>query len=189
MTLLSNHLLQTFTPPTCTLKIWDKRSLLLRLQKPILLGDIEFELFFDDPKLLIEDQIGISGSHSQLSSLYNIVQSYIDKNLNHTTSFIISQNSSLDHYLLINPNIKEWKKKAPRSDPYLFSDNLFTHNLVFGNLANNYTCSSVVLNSCQLFDLLYALEKYIHTITILTSRKKAFPRNQLLTLNLSLIHI
>ena len=183
MKLLSNHPLQTFTPPTCTLKIWDRRSLLLRLKKPILLDDIESELLFDDPKLLIEDQIGISGNHSQLNLLYNIVQSYICKNLNHTASFITSQNSLADHYSLIDPDIKEQKKKSSKSDPYLFSDNLFTHNLVFGNLANNYTCSSVVLNSCQLFDLLSALEKYIYNITILTSRKRAFPINQLLTLN------
>ncbi|KFF41652.1 MAG: protein of unknown function (DUF4335) [Candidatus Atelocyanobacterium thalassa isolate SIO64986] len=192
MILLSNHLLQTFTPPTCTLKIWDKRSFLRRLQKPILLDDIEFELLFDDPKLLVEDQMSISGNHSQLRSLYDTVQSYIKRNLNYTSSFIISdnkQNSSIHCYSSINPNIKGSSKNNSKLDPYLFSDNLFTHNLVFGYLANNHTCSFITLNSCQLFDLLYALEKYIHNITKLTSRKETYFNSQSFTFNKKIITI
>ncbi len=184
MILLSNHLIQTFTPPTCTLKIWDKRSLALRLQKPILLDDIEFKLSFDDPKVMVEDQISISGNHFHLKSLCDIVQSYINNNLKNTFSFIDPRNNQNK---LIKISEKKLEEDIYKLDPYFCSDDLFTHNLFLGYLANNNTCSSIKLNSCQLFDLLYALEKYIHNITTLTSQKKVFFNNQFFTLSKKLI--
>ena len=115
MILLSNHLIQTFTPPTCTLKIWDKRSLALRLQKPILLDDIEFELSFDDPKVMVEDHISISGNHFHLKSLCDIVQSYINNNLKNTFSFIDPRNNQNK---LIKISEKKLEEDIYKLDPY-----------------------------------------------------------------------
>ena len=68
--------LQTSTPPPCTLKFWDKRPWLSRWGELISLDHIEFELQFDDPRLLSEDQVTVKGDHNQLELLCDVVGQY-----------------------------------------------------------------------------------------------------------------
>ena len=168
MMLLNKSPLQTYTPPTCTLKLWDKRPFLSRWGELVSLDNIEFELQFDDPRLLTEEQVTITGDRNQLELLRNVVQSYVQKFLDQTACCITPQ-----------PQLEQGAGRPEQGDPSrentvppsLAPQGLVTHNLALGSLATQGSHSSVTLSVSQLFDLLNALEAYSNTLVTLTTSK------------------
>ncbi|WP_157951192.1 DUF4335 domain-containing protein, partial [Cyanothece sp. BG0011] len=167
MMLFNNTPLQTYTPPTCTLKLWDKRPLLSRWGELVSLDNIEFELQFDDPRLLEEDQVTIKGDRIQLELLRNVVQTYVKNFLHKTVSYIEGKQDQ--PFSQLNPDRKETETIVT---PSLSPQGLLTHHLTLGSLASQASHSSVSLSVSQLFDLVNALEAYNNTIVTLAHGKK-----------------
>ena len=170
---------QTYTPPTCTLKVTTIGSpILAKLGRP---RRQEFELNLDDPKLPEERHFTIKGDRSQLDALYEAVNSYVreflkkdrvarpgkfsdsdvadaerqdkDKNPSIATpndSSILETSDRLD-----NP----YSRQA-RTGIYLRSRDLLTHELFLGTLATEKTGATISLSALHLFDLLVALEQW-----------------------------
>ncbi len=166
MMLLNNTPLQTYTPPTCTLKLWDKRPLLSRWGKLVSLDNIEFELQFDDPRLLEEEQVTLKGDRIQLELLGNIVQTYV-KNFLHQTTFYWQETE--------DKQLSQTQQPLGEIEaiivPSLSPQGLLSHRLSFGSLASQASHESVTLSVSQLFDLVNALETYNNTIVTLTHPK------------------
>lgn len=167
MMLLNNTPLQTYTPPTCTLKLWDKRHLLSRWGELISLDSIEFELQFDDPRLLEEDQVIIKGDRIQLELLRNVVQTYVKNFLHNTGSYIDGIPE-----IQLSQNHQETTNPKAIASPSLSPQGLLSHHLALGSLASQASHSSVSLSLSQLFDLVNALEAYNKTIVTLADGKK-----------------
>ncbi|MDJ0660976.1 MAG: DUF4335 domain-containing protein [Crocosphaera sp.] len=165
MMLLNNTPLQTYTPPTCTLKLWDKRPMLSRWGELVSLDNIEFELQFDDPRLLEEDQVTVKGDRIQLELLCNVVQTYV-KNFLHQTAFYWQ--ATVEKPLSPTQPTVDTETIIP---PSLSPQGLLNHHLTFGSLASQASHAEVTLSISQLFDLLNALETYNNTIVTLTSPK------------------
>ncbi|MGK7959640.1 DUF4335 domain-containing protein [Crocosphaera sp.] len=165
MMLLNKTPLQTYTPPTCTLKLWDKRPLLSRWGELVSLDNIEFELQFDDPRLLEEDQVTVKGDRNQLELLHNVVQTYVKKFLHQTATYWQATEE------------KPLSQTQPAMDtqgiipPSLSPQGLLNHHLTFGSLASQASHGSVRLSISQLFDLVNALETYNNTVVTLTNPK------------------
>ncbi|MBD2462506.1 DUF4335 domain-containing protein [Oscillatoria sp. FACHB-1407] len=66
-----------YTPPTCTLEISANESPLSRWTDPSVLKHLRFQLSFDDPRLLPEDQVHVTGSRTQLEALHEAVETYV----------------------------------------------------------------------------------------------------------------
>lgn len=75
--LFSNSLIRRYTPPTCTLEIWGKRSISSLWTTHKRLNDFKFKLLFDDPKMLDDEQITLEGDRSELQLLCDIVITYV----------------------------------------------------------------------------------------------------------------
>ena len=159
MMLFNNTPLQTYTPPTCTLKLWDKRPLFSRWGELVSLDKIQFELQFDDPRLLEEDQVTVKGDRLQLELLRNVVQTYVKKFL-HQTTFDWQKSPET-----------ELSTSQPYHLPSLSPQGLLTHHLTLGSLASQASHQSVTLTVSQLFDLVNALEEYHNTIVTLADPK------------------
>ncbi len=167
MMLFNNTPIQTYTPPTCTLKLWDKRHLLSRWGELISLDSIEFELQFDDPRLLEEDQVTIKGDRIQLELLCNVVQTYVKNFLHNTASYIEGTPT-----IKLSQSQQEIKETEAIAGPSLSSQGLLSHHLALGSLASQASHTSVTLTLSQLFDLVNALEAYDKTIVTLAQDKK-----------------
>ena len=165
--LFNNTPLQTYTPPTCTLKLWDKRPLFSRWGELVALNHIEFELQFDDPRLLEEDQVTVKGDRLQLELLRNVVQAYV-KNFLHQTSCYGKKPTEIE----LSPD-------QSNHLPSLSFQSLLTHDLAFGSLASQASHQSVTLSVSQLFDLVNALEAYHNTIVTLAHPKSTPLRKSL----------
>ena len=73
----SNSVIRRYTPPTCTLEILAQSSPLSRLMGKTVLNQLSFKLDFDDPALLAENKITITGDQEQLEVLSNAVTNYV----------------------------------------------------------------------------------------------------------------
>lgn len=78
--------LRRYTPPTCTLEVTAKTSLLSRWTGKPVLKDLEFTLHFDDPRLLKEEHLMLQGDRSQLEALQEAVTVYIQSFLSQSLS-------------------------------------------------------------------------------------------------------
>lgn len=76
---LSNSVLRRYTPPTCTLEIAAKSSLLSRWVGQSVLKDLRFELRFDDPRKPEDQRVTIRGDRTELEVLYDAVNSYVQE--------------------------------------------------------------------------------------------------------------
>ncbi|MEM8778893.1 MAG: DUF4335 domain-containing protein [Cyanobacteria bacterium P01_G01_bin.49] len=174
--------LQLYTPPTCTLKLWDKRSLLSRWREKITLENLGFELHFDDPRLIEEEQVTIKGDHTQLALLHSVVGSYVQQFLYQTSSCLIDQTPCLAESMTPENgenSDSEASSFLPTDPPSLTPKGLLTHRLNLGFLATQATHSSVNLSVSQLFDLLNALEAYSDNILDLTSPYGIFTKQNI----------
>ncbi len=150
-----------FTPPTCTLEIQTKQSRLSPWQRANL-EDLQFLLSFDDPRLVSEQQITITGNRVQLEEIYEITTSYIEDFLHRSQT---PQLLSVAAIPLSSNN-----QPLPTDKLGWKSQGLLTHELFLGSLARNNARSSVKLSAVQLFDLATALEDYRSQLATLVER-------------------
>lgn len=170
MMLFSESAIRRYTPPTCTLEIWDKRPKFSRWTKKTSSNDLHFELKFDDPRLSDKEQVNLSGDHLQLELLADVVSSYVQNLLYQTSSCLTS---SPDHCLekKIDSNLTNILDNASFSSshpPRLQPQGFLTHQLMFGDLAIQCSHPDITLSASQLFDLLNALEGYTQGSSVVT---------------------
>ncbi|VXD24214.1 conserved hypothetical protein [Planktothrix serta PCC 8927] len=152
-------IIRRYTPPTCTLEVQAKRSLISRLKHQPILEQFKFKLCFDDPRLPDADHITIEGDRTQLETLYQVIKNYIQNFL------AFSQNLTRYPALV---NLKSSTENTPafvvfdgdQSEIKIKPDGLLYHDLFLGNLSDNSAASFVHLSVLQLFDLADALEEY-----------------------------
>ena len=168
---ISNSITKKYTPPTCTLEVVAKSSLLSRWSQRPLIKDMQFELRFDDPRLPNEEQVTIKGDHLQLEMLCEAVDKYVQDflsqsplngslvlvpNLHHTSDSALSDHSKAEEKNTPSqPNLVALSAK-----PHLQGSNLLVHQLFFGELATEASGTKVNLSASQLFDLANALDEY-----------------------------
>lgn len=156
--------LRRYTPPTCTLEIVATRSALSRWTDQTVLKDIQFQLSFDDPKLLPEQQMTVSGDRDQLEALCATVQTYVQ-------DFLVAAPTDLSweeplhqgNALLRSVSsaaLSSPSDIAPAQGIALQPQGVLSHHLHLGNLATESSGEFVRLTALQLFDLANALESY-----------------------------
>ncbi|HAC65824.1 MAG TPA: hypothetical protein DCF68_20410 [Cyanothece sp. UBA12306] len=179
MNLLNNSPLRRYTPPTCTLELWDKRSYFSRWRQKAAFEELNFVLKFDDPRLLEEEQITLEGTLPKLEILSNVVGSYVQNILHQTINCLaVTHNSSVEETACltsVSPPEKNGSKseKSLSLPPTLQPQGFLFHELVLGSLDTQAIHKSVNLTASQLFDLLNALEEYHRDITSLSSPQNA----------------
>lgn len=75
----SHTVLRRYTPPTCTLEIIAKGSVLSGWFGRPLLDRVKFQLDFDDPRLPDEKRVTVRGDKTQLDALSEAVQTYVQE--------------------------------------------------------------------------------------------------------------
>lgn len=154
----SYTVIRRFTPPTCTLEIWGKKSPLSRRKNKTVVKDIQFKLSFDDPKNLDAEPITIEGDRDKLEQLYTTVLVY--------TGNFLEQSFAKSLSLVTNSD------RLDNSDrPYLTSQGLVNHQLNLGYLSTDNS-STIALSATQLFDLVSALEDYKTEMTAIALEAK-----------------
>lgn len=182
--------LRRYTPPTCTLEVAANRSALSRWADQTVLRDVQFQLFFTDPKEPTQDLARLEGDRTQLEGLSEAVQTYVQGLLELDGE---PQNPMLQRLLPNLPpltgagatqpgheaangtavpaaspraagaNVLTFPRSTNFSNEtgiYLEPKGLLAHDLHLGTLANEVTGSSLRLSAVQLFDLADALEDY-----------------------------
>ena len=158
-------IIHRFTPPTCTLEIWDNNSLLSRWTKQEVSKNISFQLSFDDPRVPEEEQITISGDRKKLEQIYNLVLDYTEKFLQ----------QSFSSQLFSPPSISE--ENIVTSSPLAPANELVDHGLYLEDFTTVNSAQKIQLTALQLFDLVSALEEYKSQVAVAAEReseKKSF---------------
>jgi hypothetical protein len=184
---MPTSVLRRYTPPTCTLEIIAAGSPLSRWTDRPVVKNLHFQLSFDDPRLIHEDHITLKGDRPQLEALSEAVTTYVQQLLDpgyispgskseQTTTD--ATNDARDATNSSNPPNRRIEERlrtivsAPRatstvhhlsnseSGIYLKPNNLVSHELILGSLANEESGSSIQLSALQLFDLANALDEY-----------------------------
>lgn len=172
--LASHSVIRRYTPPTCTLEILAKSSPLSRWAGRTLLKDLRFKLSFDDPRIIQEKPITISGDREQLEILCDAVTDYVKDFLGQSVTQMPlasitepeashSGDRHTETDLAIETNAKETLPQNSESTshrPYLQAQGLLSHQLHFGSLAPTTSEAKIELSATQLFDLANALDKY-----------------------------
>ncbi|MBE9222418.1 DUF4335 domain-containing protein, partial [Cyanobacterium stanieri LEGE 03274] len=108
-------LYKSYTPPTCTLNIYNPPSF-LPLKGQSLAPDYTFELSFDDPRMPSEDLVMVRGDRPYLEKIRAKINQYLDKylkNLNfeqgeldndENNDFLIIGNGQLYHLIKTEDN-------------------------------------------------------------------------------------
>ncbi len=182
MKLFNNTPVRRYTPPTCTLELWDKRAGLSRWREEASLKELNFVLHFDDPRLLEEQQVTLQGDLPQLEVLSDVVASYTQNLLHQTVNCLtVTHQSPLEETACLaklsssSPSTKEVDNFS--SPPSLQPKGFLSHELRLGSLETKASHSLVSLSSSQLFDLLNALEDYQEDLTVLSSSESS-PRRK-----------
>ena len=152
MKLVKSVLLRRYTPPTCTLELWTERPIWdwrsskgSGLELDSSSTEAEFILHFDDPRLIDEPQISLTGTPGQLAVLGEAVEAYVQGHL--SQAFHVSPENAP---LSLNPN-----------QLGLQAIDAHRHCLQPGLLQVSPTeTQQVNLSTVQLFDLMTALERY-----------------------------
>lgn len=148
----SYAIIHRLTPPTCTLEILGKQSLLGKWTNKKVVKDIQFKLSFDDPTLPEEAKVNIEGDRVLLEAIYQGVLIYVEQFLQQ--SFPIE--SFPNNHLI---------QESDNTTVYLKPKGLVFHQLYIPNIAS----SPINLSTVQLFDLVTALEEYHTKVAILAS--------------------
>ncbi len=76
---MPTSVLRRYTPPTCTLEITAIGSSLSRWSSRPVLKNLRFQLSFDDPQLLPEQQVKVRGDRPELEALGEVVETYVQR--------------------------------------------------------------------------------------------------------------
>lgn len=71
--------IRRYTPPTCTLEILAKQSVLSRWTDRAVLQDVRFHLSFDGPQRPQENRVTLRGDRDQLEGLCDVVEQYVQQ--------------------------------------------------------------------------------------------------------------
>ena len=177
----SNSVIRRYTPPTCTLEISAQNSPLSRWTDKTVISDLSFSLRFDDPRLPEASTIIIEGDRQQLEILCDIVTTYVQQLLQQSAEDFSITLLGSDHphatsepeltdilpSLLPTQNIPSFKTQTSQTKAYLEPSHNLTHQLFFGDLANETSGQVIELSLLQLFDLATALDEYSSDMVVL----------------------
>jgi len=155
--MLSSTLTRRYTPPTCSLEIVAKTSALSQWSGNPVIKELRFDLSLDDPRLVTEQKILLSGDRQQLEDLVEVVTDYVQ-------NFLQQTNPVFD--FAPTQNIFAYQTTPGASDiatiarPQLETKGLLSHRLHLGRLANDISGQTIQLSATQLFDLANVLEDY-----------------------------
>ncbi|MBF2002077.1 MAG: DUF4335 domain-containing protein [Synechococcales cyanobacterium M58_A2018_015] len=169
---MPTSVLRRYTPPTCTLEVAATGSSLSRWTQRPTLGNLQFQLSFDDPKLLPDQQVTVKGSQAQLDALYETVETYVQSLLGQPTDQMLQEviptpwdtastvaATGMPVMPEAPPEATVERQLQPDSSLSLQPRGL-SHDLHLGTLATVETGAVVRLSTLQLFDLANALEEY-----------------------------
>jgi len=165
--------LRRYTPPTCTLEVTASSSALSRWTNRTVLKNLQFQLSFDDPKLMPDQQVMVSGDQNQLEALHQMVTDYVQQLLGQAPAAVnwepslcldqrdppSAQRPNQQPDSLPEPAIPSRESDSPQALA-LQPEGLLSHELSLGSLANSESGETVRLSTLQLFDLANALEDY-----------------------------
>ena len=169
----SNSVFRRYNPPTCTLEISVKRSILSWWTGKYARKHLSFELIFYDPQSSPEQQFIIRGDALALESLYEAVKEYRERFFNRDRT-----ETNTDQLLLESDSLESGQHDpgilpAPspdRSSPseanfketlsiHLQSEGVQNNQLYLGLLATEESGPMIQLGNLQLLDLATALEE------------------------------
>ncbi|WP_228017166.1 DUF4335 domain-containing protein, partial [Synechocystis sp. LEGE 06083] len=140
MKLVKDVQLRRYTPPTCTLELWQTRRVWQRTPQT-LPPDYRFALHFDDPRLPEVEQLTLSGTPEELETLAVAVESYLQQRL--------SPCASLEPSTYPEPIFNADGEPSFCLRP----QGSWSHELLGMG-------APVILNTSQLYDLMLALESF-----------------------------
>jgi Domain of unknown function (DUF4335) len=172
---LSNSVTRRYTPPTCTLEVAAQSSPLSRWTKKSVLKDVQFELQFDDPRLLENERVTVRGDRDQLEALCTAVSDYVQQQLQESPETYLGNYSAPvkdSHSAADNSGSSPQTAtipvaQFPRAGIHLEPGGNLTHNLFLGPLAKQATQPVVKLSLLQLYDLASALDEYSNDVMAL----------------------
>ncbi|AGF50568.1 slr0971 [Synechocystis sp. PCC 6803] len=140
MKLVKDVQLRRYTPPTCTLELWQTRRVWQRPPQT-LPADYRFALHFDDPRLPEVEQLTLSGTPEELEALALAVETYLQQRLNPCAS--------------LEPSTYPEPVFNADGEPSfcLRPQGLWSHELLGMG-------APITLNTSQLYDLMLALEGF-----------------------------
>lgn len=179
--LFSDTPIRRYTPPTCTLEIWAKRSPLSFWSDRDLVKDLRFVLHFDDPRLPEDKQLTIKGDRVQLQQLCDVVNGYIQNTLLQPSSNTPVAVETTTPFLSTMMDISQEKTHPPNYDsitsfptpPALKPKGLLAQEFYLGSLEVVPSLSSIQISVSQLFDLADALEQFSTDMEVLPTLNKA----------------
>ncbi|MGA1621221.1 MAG: DUF4335 domain-containing protein, partial [Synechocystis sp.] len=158
MKLVRDSLLQRYTPPTCTLELWQVRPIWQPSPKT-LPTDYHFALHFDDPRLAEDQQTTVTGTPSQLEALAQAVEDYVQTQLSRAfcppPQGTATQRTVTEKPTQPNPLPPEGSNFA------LTPHSPFSHQLkVVPGDGVTAPSQAIALTTSQLFDLTTALTQF-----------------------------
>jgi Domain of unknown function (DUF4335) len=168
----SHSVIRRYTPPTCTLEILAKSSPLSRWAGRTLLKELRFKLSFDDPRIIQEQSVIISGDREQLEIICDTVTNYVKNFLQQSSDRLLlntktqssldsnNHNSDLDSTDIKIEEAIDATSQLNSQDLVLKSCGMLNHELFFGSLASTISAPKVKLSATQLFDLANVLDRY-----------------------------
>jgi Domain of unknown function (DUF4335) len=150
MSVLSPTISKLYTPPTCTLEVTAKASLLSRWTRTPVIKSLQFLLSFDSSAQRAREPIEIYGDQTQLSALTETVTQYIQTILASRAADLPLSGSQVESH----PPVTD----AAAAELALRPHSLLTHELMLGSLATDQSGPSLLLKVSQLYDLATALE-------------------------------
>ncbi|OKH18565.1 DUF4335 domain-containing protein [[Limnothrix rosea] IAM M-220] len=156
--MLSPTLIRRYTPPTCSLEVVAKASALSQWTGNPVIKELKFELSLDDPRLVTENKILLTGDRQQLEDLVEVVTDYVQ-------NFLQQTNPVFDFAPTQNIYTYQTQGSTPANvatiaRPQLETKGLLSHRLHLGRLANDVSGQTIQLSATQLYDLANALESY-----------------------------
>jgi hypothetical protein len=179
-----SSILRRYTPPTCTLEVMAKRSVLSRWSDRPVLNEVTFRLSFDDPQRPNDQRRTIQGDRTQLEALAEVVATYIQTQLSYTMDgFPVAQVQPAVEPPLpprapaaapsvppavalasVQEAMPQFREASPPPPPKpalaLLPQGMLSHRLVLGDLASDEAAATVTLSTLQLFDLANVLDDY-----------------------------
>lgn len=141
-----------YTPPTCTLEIYNPQPFWGSWRYQSFPQFFSFQLHFDDPRLPTGDKSSIIGDRTLLEKLRQLVDEYINLYLDDRQ--IVNDHQTCD---LPQDNHTEFICLSRESD--------YSHKLYYQGFATQPETVEVILTNTQLFDLVNALEAYYFDVT------------------------
>lgn len=141
-----------YTPPTCTLEIYNPQPFWGKWRYQSFPQFFSFQLHFDDPRLPKNDRSSIIGDRTLLEKLRQLVDEYINLYLDNRE--IVKDKQSCD---LPSDSHTEFICLSRESD--------YSHKLYYQAIEPQKETIEVILTNTQLLDLVNALEAYYFDVT------------------------